>query len=211
MPVIEEGKHRFEFPDEAGWNAFKYDELTESRSGFYQQRVEPIKYRYADAQPDAKRKGEGIRGVDIVAGISPDFQEILLLEIKDFSTDAAGLKAKIESGEIPAVIAQKALHTWGALALGARNQDELLPAAMRAGILRHPEVLRMVFFLAQEPLKLSPRERDIRQRENARRQQRQDIRVKLANLLRPLGFKVDLADVDERPRHCGWTVSELPK
>ncbi len=210
MPVIEEGKHRFEFPDAGNWYAFKYDEVSDSRPGFYRQRAEPIKYRYADVLPEAKRKGEGIRGVDIVAGIRPDFQELLLLEVKDFSRDAAGLAAKVESGEIPAVIAQKALHTWGALCLGARNQDKLLPAELRAAILGPPERLRVVFFLAQEPVKSSPREGNNRQREDVRRRQRQGIRTKLLNLLRPLGLEGNLADLNDLPRHCGWTVTELP-
>ncbi len=210
MPVIEEGRHRFEFPDAEGWYAFKYDEITDNRLSFYRQRAEPIKYRYADAQPNAERKGEGIKGVDIIAGIGPDFQELLLLEVKDFSRDAAGLEAKVESGEIPAVIAQKALHTWGALCLGARNQDNLLPAELRVGILHPPKLLRVVFFLAQEPIKPSPRERDTRQKEYNRRTQRRGIRTKLLNLLRPLGLEADLADIGDLPKHCGWTVTELP-
>jgi hypothetical protein len=210
MPVIEEGRHRFEFPDTEGWYAFKYDEINDDRLGFYRQRAEPIKYRYADMQPESKRKGEGIRGVDIVAGIGPEFRELVMLEIKDFSKDVAGLEAKVESGEIPAVIVQKALHTWGALCLGARNQDDLLPAELRVGILHPPKLLRVVFFLAQESIKSSPRERDTRQKEYNRRAQRRGIRTKLLNLLRPLGLEGDLADVDDLPRHCGWTVTELP-
>lgn len=201
MPVIEEGRHRFEFPEAAGWYACKYDETS-----FYRQRAEPIKYRYADAPADASRKGEGIRGVDVVAVAG---RELTLLEIKDFSEDAAGLAAKVASGEIPAVIAQKVLHTWGALCLGARSRDELLPAELQTAISSPPERLRVVFFLAQKPIKPSPRERDTRQRENARRQQRQDIRTKLLSLLRPLGIDGDLADVGDLPKHCGWTVIEL--
>lgn len=163
MPVIREDKLLFEFPDADGWYALKYDEIDPLKKGFYRERVEVI-----------KAKGlTGIKGIDIIASVGPDFLDLNLIEIKDFRQDEAGLWDKVSTGEIPVEIVQKALHTWGALCLGARHGDDLLAADLRNAILRSPQRLRVIFFLAQLPIRQSPHERDTRQKENARRRQRQ--------------------------------------
>jgi hypothetical protein len=204
MPVIREGKHLFEFPDADGWHAIKYDEINLAKQGFYRQRVEIIKWRGDEENP-----GAGIKGVDIVATQGPAHQEITLLEIKDFREDEPGLKAKIMTGEIPVEIAHKVLHTWGALCLGARQGDSLLAPALRTVILRPPNQIRVVFFLAQSPIYSSPQEGNTKQKLHTRRTQRQNILTKLQNHLKPLGIKADLADVDDLPKNCGWTVVEV--
>lgn len=204
MPAIREDKFVFDFPDDDGWHAFKYDEINPINPSFYGKRIEVIKWKGEDGKP-----GEGIKAVDIVAGIRPDFRELTLLEIKDFREDEPGLKAKISTGEIPIVIVQKALHTWGALCLGARRGDELLAPDLRAGILRQPERLRVVFFLAQTPIRPSPQEGNTKQKEDMRRKQRLGILTKMQNHLKHLGIQSTLADIGDLPERCGWTVTEL--
>lgn len=198
--MIREGKHLFEFPDADGWHAFKYDETDPTKPGFYRERIGVTQMK---GQP-------GVRGVDIVAGIRPDFHDLTLLEIKDFREDEPGLREKVLTGEMPAQIVQKALHTWGALCLGARHGDELLLPELRTAILCPPQRLRVVLFLAQVPIRQSPNERDTRQKEDTRRRQRQGILTKMQNHLKPLGIQSDLADVGNLPDRCGWTVVELP-
>lgn len=204
MPVIHEGKHEFEFPDADDWHAVKYDEINPANPSFYGKRIEVIKWK-----GEAGKPGEGIKAVDIVAGIRPDFRELTLLEIKDFREDEPGLKKKVETGEIPVAIVQKALHTWGALCLGARHGDALLAPDLRAGILRPPERLRVVFFLAQTPLRPSPQEGNTKQRADLRRKQRLGILTKMQNYLKHLGILSALADLGDLPDRCGWTVAEL--
>ena len=204
MPVIIEGKHAFHLPDSDGWYAFKYDDINLGNPGFYRERIEKIKAKGAEGRP-----AEGLKGVDIVAGICPGFHDLTLLEIKDFREDEPGLREKVSTGEIPAEILHKALHTWGALCLGARNHDTLLDADLCAGILRPPQQLRVVFFLAQRPIRQSPNERDTRQKQDTRNKQRLGILTKMQNHLGPLGIKSDLADVGNLPKNCGWTVTEL--
>jgi hypothetical protein len=217
MPVITEGKHRFEFPDADDWHAFKYDEIDAAKPGFYRERIETIKWKGEEDKlgEDGKlaecgKPGEGLKGVDIVAGILPDMNDLTLLEIKDFREDEPGLRAKVRTGEIPTEILLKALHTWGALCLGARHRDSLLLPDLRAAILRPSTQLRVVLFLAQTPIRQSPNERDTRQKEDTRRKQRQGILAKMQNSLKPLGIKSHLADVGDLPDRCGWTVTELP-
>lgn len=203
--MITEGKHRFEFPDADDWHAFKYDEIDPIKLGFYRERIETIKWK-----GEAGKPGEGLKGVDIVAGIRPTMDDLTLLEIKDFREDEPGLRAKVNTGEIPAEILLKTMHTWGALCLGARQGDDLLLPELRAAILRPPKRLRVILFLAQTPIRQSPNERDTRQKEDARRRQRLGILTKMQNHLKPLGIKSHLADVDDLPERCGWTVTELP-
>lgn len=202
--MIIEGKHQFEFPDSDDWHAFKYDETDVARPRFYRERIETIKWR-----GEADKAGEGLKGVDIVAGIRPTMDDLTLLEIKDFREDEPGLRAKVSTGEIPAEILLKTLHTWGALCLGARRGDDLLLPDLRAAVLRPPERLRVVLFLAQTPISQSPNERDTRQKEDTRRKQRLGILTKMQNHLKPLGIKSHLADVGDLPDRCGWTVTEL--
>lgn len=204
MPAIREGKHLFDFPDMEGWHAFKYDEIDLAKPGFYRERIEAMKWKGEAGQP-----GEGLKGVDIVAGRLPDLNDLTLLEIKDFREDESGLRTKVATGEMPTEVLLKALHTWGALALGARHEDELLVPELRAAILRPRAPLRVVLFLAQKPIQQSPRERDTRQKEEVRRKQRLNILAKLQNHLKPLGIKATLADVGNLPKSCGWTVTEL--
>jgi len=203
MPAIIEGKHRFEFPDAEGWHAFKYDEIDLAKPGFYRERIEAMKWKGEDGQP-----GEGLKGVDIVASRLPELDDLTLLEVKDFREDEPGLRAKVSSGEMPAEILLKTLHTWGALSLGARHGDSLLLPELRAAILRPPTWLRVVLFLAQTPIRQSPNERDTRQKEDIRRKQRNAILTKLQNHLKPLGIKSQLAQAGDLPEHCGWTVTE---
>ena len=79
MPVIIEGKHQFDFLDADNWYVFKYDESDAVQPGFYRERIEPMKWKGEDNKP-----GEGLKGVDIVAGILPPLDDLTLLEIKDF-------------------------------------------------------------------------------------------------------------------------------
>jgi hypothetical protein len=192
MPAIPEGKLVFDFPDADGWHAFKYDEKDPTKPSFYRERIEKIK---------------GLKGVDIVAGIRPDFHDLVLIEIKDFRDDAPGLREKIATKEIPLEILQKALNTWAALSLGARAEDALLASGLRAAIQRPPQRLKLVFFLAQAPIQSSPQERDTRQKVQNRRVQRQDLLKKMQEKLKPLGIQCALADVGELPERCGWTVA----
>jgi hypothetical protein len=205
MPVITEGKHQFNFPDADDWYAFKYDEITTFQPGFYRERIEVIKWKGETGQP-----GEGLKGVDIVAGIRPAMDDLTLLEVKDFREDEPGLRAKVSTGEMPTEVLLKTMHTWGALCLGARHSDSLLLPDLRAAILRPPERLRLVLFLAQTPISQSPNERDTRQKEDTRRRQRLGILTKMQNHLKPLGIRSHLADVGDLPTRCGWTVTELP-
>jgi hypothetical protein len=204
MPAITEGKHRFDFPDADNWHAFKYDEIDLTRPGFYRERIEAIKWKGEDGQP-----GEGLKGVDIVAGRLPELNDLTLLEVKDFREDEPGLRAKVASGEMPTEVLLKALHTWGALALGARYGDSLLRPELRAAILRPHARLQVVLFLEQAPIRQSPNERDTRQKADTRRKQRIAILTKLQNHLKPLGIKSQLAQASDLPERCGWTVKEI--
>lgn len=195
MPAIPEGRLVFDFPEADGWHAFKYDEQDPAKPSFYRERIEKIK---------------GVKGVDIVAGIRPDFHDLVLIEIKDFRDDAPGLREKIATKKIPLEILQKTLNTWAALSLGARAGDALLAPDLRAALLRPPQRLKLVFFLAQVPIQPSPQERDTQQKVQNRRVQRQDLLKKMREKLKPLGIQCDLADVDDLPARCGWTVAALP-
>nr|GEZ60294.1 hypothetical protein [Tanacetum cinerariifolium] len=77
-------------------------------------------------------KIDGLKGVDIVAGIRPMFHTLTLLEIKDFRQHAHALKEEIRLGTLVLEIVQKAVHTCGGLYLGARSNDALLDVELRA-------------------------------------------------------------------------------
>ena len=143
-----------------------------------------------------------------MAGIRPDFHDLTLIKIKDFRDDAAGLREKIRTKEIPLEILHKALNTWAALSLGARNADVLLDPDLRAAIQRPPQRLKLVFFLAQVPIQQSPQQRDTQQKQQNRRVQRNDLLKKIQEKLKPLGIQCYLADLDDLPKRCGWTVTE---
>ncbi|AMJ66677.1 hypothetical protein [Hymenobacter sp. PAMC 26628] len=195
MPVIPEDKLEFHFPEADSWYAFKYDEKDKGKFGFYRERIEKI---------------DGMKGVNIVAGIGPNFPVLTLIEIKDFREDGKALREKMRTGEIPLEILQKALNTCSGLYLGARHQDPLLAADLRAAVLRPFQRIELIFFLVEAPLQPSPQERDTRQKENNRRTQRQDMLKKMREKLDPLGIRCALADLVKLPRNCGWTVTSQP-
>ncbi|MFD1468945.1 hypothetical protein ACFQ48_11980 [Hymenobacter caeli] len=195
MPVILKDKLEFHFPDNNSWYVFKYDEQDQSKASFYRERIEKI---------------NGMKGVDIVAGIGPDFPVLTLIEIKDFREDSKALRKKMRTGEIPLEILQKALNTCSGLYLGARSQDPLLAADLRAAVLRPFQRIDLIFFLVEASLQPSPQERDTRQKENNRRTQRQDMLKKMREKLDPLGIRCALADLTKLPRNCGWTVTSQP-
>ncbi|RZK17431.1 MAG: hypothetical protein EOO56_17970 [Hymenobacter sp.] len=190
MPAIPEGKHTFVFPDSEGWHAFKYDE-----SDFYQAKLEKI---------------DGLKGVDIVAGIRPMFHTLTLLEIKDYRHHAHALKEEIRLGTLMLEIVQKAVHTCGGLYLGARSNDALLDVELRAAVLRPTQRLALVLFLAQDAVRpVLPASEKVKQEQN-RRVRRQDMLKKLREKLSPLGIVCTLAELGDLPDRCGWTVTELP-
>ena len=195
MPVILEDKLKFYFPDANSWYAFKYDGQEENKICFYRERIEKI---------------DGMKGVDIVASIGSEFEVLTLIEIKDFRENGKDLKNKLRTGEIPLEILQKALNTCSGLYLGARSQDPLLAASLRAAVLRPFRRIELVFFLVEAPIQLSPQERDTRQKENNRRTQRQDMLKKMREKLDPLGIRCALADLGKLPRNCGWAVVSQP-
>jgi len=192
MPTIREDNLVFDFPDADSWHALKYDD--KEIPGFYRQRIEVI---------------DGLKGVDIIAGQQPDFDVVTLIEIKDFSEDPKALKAKVESGEIPLEILQKALNTCSALYLGARTHDTLLDANLRAAILRPVKELRLIFFLEEALMPFSPNEGARKKLEHNRRVRRQDMEKKMREKLLPLNIHCRLADHEKLPRNCGWTVKKL--
>lgn len=196
MPAIIEGRLVFDFPDADFWYAFKYDdkEDPDAAPNFYRERVEKI---------------DGIRGVDIVAGIRPHFHTLTLLEVKDFRGHANDLKAELRGGNIPLEILQKALHTCSGLYLGARCHDALLDADLRAAILVPPRRLELIFLLAEDPIRLSLPEQVRKNKRLNRRRRREDILTQMRRKLEPLGIVCDLADLDDLPPHCGWTVTSL--
>ena len=197
MPAIIEGRLVFDFPDADFWYAFKYDdkEDPDAAPNFYRERVEKI---------------DGIRGVDIVAGIRPHFHTLTLLEVKDFRGHANDLKAELRGGNIPLEILQKALHTCSGLYLGARCHDALLDADLRAAILVPPRRLELIFLLAEDPIRLSLPEQVRKNKSLNRRRRREDILTQMRRKLEPLGIVCDLADLDDLPPHRGWTVTSLP-
>ncbi|UPL50224.1 hypothetical protein [Hymenobacter sublimis] len=191
MPTIQEGNLIFDFPAADSWFAFKYDEDTPP--GYYRQRIDRI---------------DGLKGVDIIAGQRPAFDTLTLIEIKDFRLDSKGLKEKVESGEIPLEILQKALNTCSALYLGARAHDALLDAGLRAAVLRPCSEIRLVFFLQEAPLPYSPIISDRLKKEHNHRVKRQLMEKKMREKLKPLGIDCRLAELGQLPRGCGWTVTE---
>lgn len=193
MPTIQEGNLVFDFPTADSWYAFKYDE--DNPPGYYRQRIDRI---------------DGLKGVDIIAGQRPEFDTLTLIEIKDFRLDPKGLKEKVESGEIPLEILQKALNTCSALYLGARADDALLDSSLRAAVLRPCAAIKLIFFLEEASLPTSPHARDQRLKEQNRRVKRQDMEKKMREKLKPLGIDCRLAQLTALPRHCGWTVTALP-
>lgn len=195
MPAIPEGSLVFDFPDADGWHAFKYDEKDKSKPGFYQECLEKI---------------DGIKGVDIVAGISPGFHTITLIEIKDFRGHAHDLKEEVRNGTFPLEILQKAVHTCSGLYLGARHKTPLLAPDLRAAILRPSQRLEIIFFLAEDPVRPSMPAHERRQKELSLRTRRQDLLKKMREKLKPLGIQCDLADLDSLPARCGWTVQPQP-
>lgn len=195
MPAIPEGKHTFDFPDSDGWHAFKYDEIDPAKPGFYQARLEKI---------------DGLKGVDIVAGIRPTFHTLTLLEVKDFRHYAHALKEEMRLGTLVLEIMQKAVHTCGGLYLGARSNDALLDAELRAAVLRPAQRIALVLFLAQDAVRPSLPAPEKAKQEQNRRVRRQDMLKKLREKLGPLGIVCALAELDSLPDRCGWTVVELP-
>ena len=197
MPAITEGRLVFDFPYADSWYAFKYDdkEDPDAKLNFYRERVEKI---------------DGVRGVDIVAGVRPHFPTLTLLEVKDFRGHADDLKAELRGGNLPLEILQKALHTCSGLYLGARCHDDLLAADLRAAVLAPPHRLELVFLLAEDPIRSSLPEPVRKKKTQNRRTRRLDILTQMRRKLEPLGMVCDLADVDDLPPHCGWTVTSLP-
>lgn len=195
MPLIPEGKHTFEFPDTDSWYAFKYDERSAPSMGFYQARLEKI---------------DGLKGVDIVAGIRPMFHTLTLLEVKDFRHHAHALKQEVQSGTLLLEIMQKAVHTCGGLYLGARNKDILLDAELQAAMLRPSQRITLILFLAEEIVRPSLPASEKVKREQNRRVRRQDLLKKLREKLGPLGIVCALAEYGDLPDRCGWKVEELP-
>jgi hypothetical protein len=201
MPVIIEGKEgepnnlEFTFPDADSWHAFKYDEQDPAKPSFYREHLEKI---------------DGIKGVDIVAGIRPDFHTLTLIEVKDFRGHAHDLKEELRSGAIPLEILQKALHTCSGLYLGARHRHPLLAADLRAAVLRPAQRLELIFFLAEDPVRASLPAHERRQKELSLRTRRQDILKKMREKFKPLGIQCDLADLNDLPDRCGWTVASRP-
>ena len=197
MPVITEGNLVFDFPDADAWHAFKYDnqeDRADTSPNFYRERVEKI---------------DGIRGVDIVAGVRPHFLALTLLEVKDFRGHAPDLREELRRGSLPLEVLQKALHTCSGLFLGARNHDALLAADVRAAVLAPPHRLELVFLLAEDRIAASLPEPVRKKKTQNRRTRRLDMLTQMRRKLAPLGIVCDLADLDDLPPHCGWTVAPL--
>ncbi|AMR26073.1 hypothetical protein A0257_02480 [Hymenobacter psoromatis] len=195
MPAIPEGKHTFDFPNSDDWYAFKYDEIDPTKPGFYQARLEKI---------------DGLKGVDIVAGIRPAFHTLTLIEVKDFRHHAHALKEEMRLGTLLLEIMQKAIHTCGGLYLGARSNDALLDAELLAAMLRPTQRITLVLFLAQDAVRPSLPVWEKAKQEQNRQVRRQDMLKKLREKLGPLGIVCALAESNNLPKHCGWTVKELP-
>lgn len=193
MPAIPEGQLVFDFPDADAWHAFKYDEQDHDKPSFYRAHLERI---------------DGLKGVDIVAGIRPNFHTLTLIEVKDFRGYAHELKEKLRSGEIPLEILQKAINTCSGLYLGARHGDVLLDPDLRLAVLRPAQRLELIFFLEEDSFQASLPEREKRQKELNRRTRRQDMLKKMKEKLGPLGIVCTLADLADLPARCGWTVAE---
>ncbi|MBF9220136.1 hypothetical protein [Hymenobacter ruricola] len=198
MPTITEPANeqkprlRFTFPDT--WLAFKYDEQDPVNPHFYQERLEKI---------------DGLRGVDIVAGPQPAFAELLLLEVKNYRGRAPKLHQKVKSGKLHRQLLLKAVHTWAGLHLGARQQDALLPADLRAAMLRPAQPVSFVVLLAEDPIWPTAKVTDTRQEEHNRRTKRQGFEKKLREKLTPLGIQCRLADVGDLPKRCAWQAEAL--
>lgn len=191
MPTIpdEKGRLLFHFPDADSWYALAYDDR--NNPGFYKTRMEVI---------------DGTKGVDIVAGIQPGFARVLLIEVKDFRGYEAALAAELKAGTLLLEVLQKALHTCAGLYLAACGQHPLLPADLRAAMLR-PPLLKLIFFLQQDPLPDSPHAQTLKKAAHNRIVQRQDLAKKLREKLKPLGIGSELAELAHQPRNAGWTVT----
>lgn len=194
MPAIPEGKHTFNFPDSDDWHAFKYDEKNAAQISFYQARLEKI---------------DGLKGVDIVAGIRPAFHTLTLLEAKDFRHHAHALKEEMRLGTLLLEIVQKTVHTCGGLYLGAHSNDALLDAELRVAMLRPAQRITLVLFLAQDAVRPSLSAWEKAKQEQNRQVRRQDMLKKLREKLGPLGIVCALVELNNLPARCGWTVTEL--
>lgn len=188
MPTETEGKLTFNFPEGAAWYVLKYDDR--QTPGFYKTRMEVI---------------DGIKGVDLVAGQSPRFSQVLLIEIKDFREHQVELEAELKAGTLLLEVIQKAVHTCAGLYLAACGQHELIPADLRTATLRPPQ-WKLVLFLQQDPLPDSPHEQTNKKAFHNRVVQRQDIAKKLRTKLKPLGIGSELAELDQLPKNASWTV-----
>lgn len=192
MPAILEDRLLSDFPDADGWHAFKYDEKDPAKPSYYRTHLEKI---------------NGLKGVDIVAGIQPHFHTLTLIEIKDFREHAHELKEKLRSGVLPLEILQKAVNTCSGLYLGSRHRDPMLDVNLRLAVLRPLQRLELIFFLAEDVVRQSLPERERKQKELSRRTRRQDILKRMKEKLGPLGIACDLAEVNNLPERCGWTVT----
>ena len=193
MPIETEGKLTFDFPDGnvAKWYVLKYDDR--QKPGFYKTRMEVI---------------DGIKGVDLVAGQSPRFSQVWLIEIKDFREYQVELEAELKAGTLLLEVIQKAVYTCAGLYLAACGEHELIPAELRAATLRPPQ-WKLVLFLEQDPLPDSPHAQTLKKAAHNRVVQRQDIAKKLRAKLKPLGIGSDLAELGQLPRSAGWTVTSI--
>ena len=193
MPTETEGKLTFNFPDGNGitWYALKYDDR--QTPGFYKTRMEVI---------------DGVKGVDLVAGQSPCFSQVWLIEVKDFREYQAELEAELKAGTLLLEVIQKAVHTCAGLYLAACGEHELIPAELRAATLRPPQ-WKLVLFLEQDPLPDSPHVQTLKKAVHNRVIQRQDIAKKLRAKLKPLGIGSELAELNQLPRNAGWTVTSI--
>jgi hypothetical protein len=138
------------------------------------------------------------------------FHTLTLLEIKDFRHHAHALKEEICLGTLVLEIVQKAVHTCGGLYLGARSNDALLDVELRAAVLRPTQRLALVLFLAQDAVRSALPTPEKAKQEQNRRVRRQDMLKKIREKLGPLGIVCALAEIDDLPDRCGWTVTELP-
>lgn len=191
MPAKKEGKLTFDFPDADSWYVLRYDDR--KTPGFYKTRMEVI---------------DGTKAVDFVAGIRPQFARVWLIEVKDFRGNEEALDAEIKSGTLLLEVLQKTIHTCAGLYLAACGQHELLPVDLREAMLCPPQ-LKLIFFLEQDPISVSPHTQTIKKAAHNRVVQRQDIAKKLRAKLKPLGIGSEVAELAHLPRNTGWTVTSV--
>lgn len=188
MNTLTEGALTFSFP--ASWVVCKYDD-----TAFYQRSIVST--------------GAGLAAVDFAFSAGGPARRLVLIEVKDFRDHAVENRYRLRSGELATEVVRKALHTLGALTVGALGQPaELRP--LLAAIAPAAAAVQVVLLLEEDALPIVSTSGHFSTKTKILLDSRLKLRDALADdlkrKLKPLGVQTALYDSGSVPAHAGWTV-----